>query len=196
MDEFRNGQLEVICGPMFCGKSEELIRRIRRVHISGKKYLVFKPAKDDRYDKNHITSHDMNKVESIITGTDKESIAEIEKVIEASGAEVIAFDEVNFYDDHIAELITRLVNSGKRVIVSGLDMNFRGEPFGPMPKLLAMADHVDKLKAICMKCKNEPASMTQRIINGVPARRSDPTILIGAAESYEARCRKCHELHD
>lgn len=196
MQEFSagDGQLEVICGPMFSGKSEELIRRIRRVQISGKPFLLFKPRIDSRYDPNSIISHDARKLEAIPTGIDRTALAEIEKAVAASSAEVIAFDEVHFYDPMLAESIKRWVGSGKRVIASGLDMDFRGEPIGPIAQLLAIADDVDKLKAICAKCKSRPAVMSQRIVNGRPAGWNDPTILVGAADRYEPRCRKCHEI--
>jgi thymidine kinase len=194
MDEFRTGHLEVVCGPMFSGKTEELIRRMKRVQISGKKFLLFKPIIDTRYSKEHVISHDMRKLDAIVTGIDRKSLEDVEIMIFETKPDVVGFDEANFYDDYIIELIKKCVKAGIRVVASGLDTTFRGEPFGPMGYLLAIADHVDKLQAICMKCKNEPAVMTQRIINGKPARYDDPTILVGAAESYEARCRKCHEL--
>ena len=192
--DFQKGQLEVVCGPMFSGKSEELIRRLRRVQISGKSFLLFKPSIDKRYDATHVVSHDQRKLEAIVTGTDKDAIEEIENLVRAKQPEVIGFDEGNFYDNDIIEPVSKWVLEGRRVIVAGLDTNFRGETFGPMGELLARADYVDKIKAICMKCKNKEAVMTQRLINGRPAKYSDPTIVVGAAEMYEARCRKCHEI--
>lgn len=194
MNDFHRGSLEIICGPMFSGKSEELIRRMKRVQISGKKFLIFKPAIDNRYDTNHVTSHDQRKLDAIITGTDATAIKYIAGVVEKENPEVIAFDEGNFYAMEIVFMIQKWISEGKRVLVAGLDTNFRGEPFGPMGDLLASADYVDKLKAICMKCKNSEAVMTQRLINGLPAKRSHPTILVGGFDSYEARCRKCHEM--
>jgi len=194
MDEFRIGGLEVICGPMFSGKTEELIRRMKRVQISEKKFLLFKPLMDDRYSKEHVISHDMRKLDAFVTGIDRKSLEDMEIMIFETKPDVVGIDEVNFYDTYIIELIKKCMKAGIRVVASGLDTTFRGEPFGPMGHLLAIADHVDKLKAICMKCRNEPAVMTQRIIDGKPARYNDPTILVGGKESYEARCRKCYEL--
>lgn len=194
--DFRLGTLEVIAGPMFSGKSEELIRRLRRVEISGKNFLLFKPVIDNRYDVEHVVSHDLRKLKAKPIGTDKESLMELEKFVDSNPEfiEVIAFDEANFFDPCIYDLAVKWINQGRRVIAAGLDMTFRGEPFGAMPQLLAIADYVDKLKAICMKCKKEEGLITQRLVNGRPARYSDPTIVVGASELYEVRCRKCHEL--
>jgi len=194
MNDFQRGSLEVVCGPMFSGKSEELIRRVKRVQISGKRFLLFKPAIDNRYDLNHVVSHDQRKFEAIITGVNSEALSEIEKLVDKEFPEVIAFEEGNFYDKKIVSHIMNWVSQGKRVIVAGLDTTFRGEPFGPMGDLLAHADHVDKLKAICMKCKNNEAVMTQRLVNSKPAKYTDPTIVVGGLDSYEARCRSCHEI--
>lgn len=194
MNDFHRGSLEIICGPMFSGKSEELIRRMKRVQISGKKFIIFKPAIDDRYDANHVVSHDQRKLEAIITGIDKASVDRISQIVQRENPEVIGFDEGNFFDTSIIDAIKQWVSEGKRVIVAGLDTDFRGEAFGPMGELLAKADYVDKVKAICMKCKSQEAVMTQRLINGKPAKRSDPVILVGGFDSYEARCRKCHEI--
>jgi len=196
MNEFHKGSLEVICGPMFSGKSEELIRRLKRVQISGKSFLLFKPAIDNRYDINHVVSHDQRKLEAVITGIDKSSIEGIERTIGEKNPEVVAFDEIWMYDDKIVGFVMDCVRRGRRVIAAGLDTNFRGEPFGNMSQLLAHADFVDKLKAICIRCKSREAVMTQRLIDGLPAKRSDPTIVVGAAEMYEARCRECHEIAD
>ena len=196
MNEFQLGQLEVICGPMFSGKSEELIRRLKRVQISGKNFLLFKPAIDNRYDASHVVSHDLRKLKAAPVGTDEDSLKKLESEIDTSAefVEVVAFDEANFFDPYIAVLVGKWMKQGRRVIAAGLDTTFRAEPFGAMPQLLAMADHVDKLKAICMKCKKEPGTLTQRLVNGRPAKYSDPTIVVGASENYEARCRKCHEI--
>lgn len=196
MNDFQKGSLEIICGPMFSGKSEELIRRLKRVQISGKSFLLFKPSIDNRYDATHVVSHDHRKLEAIVTGTDKDAIIDIENLVNTKNPEVIGFDEGNFYDSdsNIVPAIKKWVAEGKRIIVAGLDTDFRGETFGPMGDLLAHADNVDKLKAICMKCKSREAVMTQRLINGRPAKYSDPTIVVGAAEMYEARCRACHEI--
>jgi thymidine kinase len=194
MEEFKLGHLEVICGPMFSGKSEELIRRLKRVQISSKKFLLFKPVIDNRYDLNHVVSHDQRKLEAIITGNDAKAMKEIEGIVAKENPDVIAFDEGNFYDASLIQAAGKWVSQGKRVIVAGLDQDFRGLPFGPMPSLLAIADFVDKLKAICMKCKSDYGTMTQRLVNGRPAKFSDPTILVGGFDSYEVRCRNCHEI--
>ncbi len=189
MHEGKNiGCIEVICGSMFSGKSEELIRRIHRVQIAKKKIQVFKPTIDNRYDVQYINSHNGTRVEAINIIKSKEMLEKVEP-----DTEVIAIDEAQFYDDDIVFVCQELADQGKRVIIAGLDQDFRGEPFGPIPKLLATAEHVDKLQAICMVCGNT-ASRTQRLVNGQPAKYSDPTILIGAKESYEARCRKCHDV--
>ena len=194
MNDFHKGSLEVVCGPMFSGKSEELIRRIKRVQISGKTFIIFRPAIDNRYDATHVVSHDQRKLEAVITGNDAEAANHMKELVEKEDPEVIAFDEGNFYDMSIVGLIENWISQGKRVIVAGLDTDFRGETFGPMGELLAKADYVDKIKAICMKCKSREAVMTQRLINGNPAKRSDPLILVGGFDSYEARCRECHEI--
>jgi len=187
MRESRNtGWIEVICGSMFSGKSEELIRRVRRVQIANKKVQVFKPTIDNRYAVQYIYSHNGTKVEAINITRPKDILESIEP-----DTEVIAIDEAQFYDDDIVSICQELADQGKRVIIAGLDQDFRGEPFGPIPKLLAIAEYVNKLQAICIVCGNT-ASRTQRLVNGQPAKYSDPTILIGAKESYEARCRKCH----
>ncbi len=192
--DFQKGSLEVVCGPMFSGKSEELIRRLKRVQISGKSFLLFKPSIDKRYDATHVVSHDQRKLEAIVTGTNKDSLMEIENLVHAKQPDVVAFDEGNFYDECLTMSISKWVSEGRRVIVAGLDTNFRGETFGPMGELLARADYVDKIKAICMKCKSKEAVMTQRLIDSKPAKYSDPTIVVGTAEMYEARCRACHEI--
>lgn len=187
-ESVNTGWIEVICGSMFSGKSEELIRRVRRVQIAKKKVQVFKPTIDNRYAVQYIYSHNGTKVEAINITKPKEILESIEP-----DTEVIAIDEAQFYDDDIVSICQELAAQKKRVIIAGLDQNFRGEPFGPIPKLLAVAEYIDKLQAICMVCGNT-ASMTQRLVNRQPAKYSDPTILIGAKESYEARCRKCHEV--
>lgn len=180
------GWIEVICGSMFSGKSEELIRRVHRVQIARKKVQVFKPIIDNRFAVQYIYSHNGSKIEAINISQPKELLEKLDPDIE-----VIAIDEAQFYSDDIISICQKLADQGKRIIIAGLDQDFRGEPFGPVPKLLAIAEYIDKLRAICMVCGN-PASRTQRLVNGKPAKYSDPTILIGAKESYEARCRKCH----
>jgi len=189
MPKIKNeGSIEVICGSMFSGKSEELIRRVRRVQIAKKKIQIFKPTIDNRYAVQYIYSHNGTKVEAINISEPKEILERIEQ-----DTEVIAIDEAQFYKDDIVSVCQKLADQGKRVIIAGLDQDFRGEPFGPIPKLLAIAEYIDKLQAICMVCGNT-ASRTQRLVNGQPAKYSDPIILIGAKERYEARCRKCHTV--
>jgi len=183
-----SGWIEVICGSMFSGKSEELIRRVHRVQIAKKKIQIFKPTIDNRYAIQHIYSHNGTKIEAINITKSKEILKTVEP-----DTEVIAIDEAQFYDEDLVLVCQKLADQGKRVIIAGLDQDFRGEPFGPIPELLSVAEYVDKLHAICMVCGNT-ASRTQRLVNGQPAKYSDPTILIGAKESYEARCRKCHEV--
>lgn len=181
-----DGWIEVICGSMFSGKSEELIRRVHRVQIAKKKVQVFKPTIDTRYSIQYIYSHNGTKIEAINISNSKELLEKTEP-----DTEVVAIDEAQFYDKGIVTICQKLADQGRRVIVAGLDQDFRGEPFGPIPELLAVAEYIDKLQAICMIC-GSPASRTQRLVNGKPAKYSDPIILIGAKETYEARCRKCH----
>lgn len=182
------GSIEVICGSMFSGKSEELIRRVRRVQIARKKVEIFKPLIDNRYHVEYIYSHNGSKVKA----TCIEKAVDILKRIKQD-TEVIAIDEAQFFDNQIVEVCQVLADKGKRVIIAGLDQDFRGKPFGAMPELLAIAEYVDKLHAICMIC-GRPATRTQRLVNGKPADYDDPTILIGAKESYEARCRQHHQV--
>ena len=184
-----SGWIEVICGSMFCGKTEELIRRIRRAQIARQKVQVFKPAIDTRYADREVTSHNGMQVAAVSVA----DTAQVRSLIE-SDTTVIALDEVQFFDEDVIELCDELASQGKRVIVAGLDMDFRGEPFGPVPTLLARAERVDKLQAICVECGG-PASRTQRLIDGHPAAYDDPVILVGASEVYEARCRGCHRIH-
>lgn len=184
----KDGSIEVICGSMFSGKTEELIRRVRRAKIARQRVQVFKPAMDTRYAQQEVTSHDGMQVEAVPV----ESVAQLQALIDP-GATVVALDEVQFYEGDVVTLCEELASRGVRVIVAGLDMDFRGVPFGPMPALLARAEQVDKLQAICVVCAG-PASRTQRLINGQAACYSDPVILVGASEVYEARCRGCHEV--
>ena len=181
-----DGWIEVICGSMFSGKSEELIRRVHRVQIAKKKVQVFKPTIDTRYSIQYIYSHNGTKIEAINISNSKELLEKTEP-----DTEVVAIDEAQFYDKGIVAICQKLADQGRRVMVAGLDQDFRGEPFGPIPELLAVAEYIDKLQAICMIC-GSTASKTQRLVNGKPAKYSDPIILIGAKETYEARCRKCH----
>jgi thymidine kinase len=180
------GGVEVICGSMFSGKTEELIRRVRRAQIARQKVQVFKPAIDDRYGIEKITSHNGLNVEAIPVPNS----ARILELVDADTT-VVAIDEVQFFDWQVATVCNELANRRVRVIAAGLDMDFRGEPFGPMPLLMSEAEQVDKLQAICVVC-GRPATRTQRLINGQPAGYGDPVILVGASEVYEARCRQCH----
>lgn len=182
------GSIEVICGGMFSGKSEELIRRVRRVQIARKKVQIFKPLIDMRYQPDYVYSHDGSKVGATCIKNAVEILDEVEP-----DTGVVAIDETQFFDQKIVKVCQLLANQGKRVIVAGLDQDFRGEPFGPMPQLLALAEYVDKLHAICMVC-GKPGTRTQRLVNGKPADYNDPIILIGAKERYEARCRLHHEV--
>jgi len=182
------GMIEVVCGSMFSGKTEELIRRLVRATIAKQKVQVFKPAIDIRYAVEKVTSH---------TGSDFDAIP-VEKAAEireriADDTTVVAIDEAQFFDPEIVDVAQELASRGVRVIVAGLDLDFRGEPFGPMPVFMAKAEKVDKLHAICMTCGNE-ASRTQRLVNGKPARYDDPVVIVGASELYEARCREHHEV--
>jgi thymidine kinase len=183
------GWIEVVCGVMFSGKSEELIRRVRRALIARKKVQVFKSHLDERYaGLDQVSSHDGRTVEAIPVDS-PEQIARATRI----DTQVVAIDEAQFLPIGIVDLATALASSGKRVILAGTDTDFRGEPFGPMPQLLAVAEQVDKLHAICVVCGN-PASRNQRLIDGKPARYDSPTIMVGGDESYEARCRSCHSV--
>lgn len=185
----RQGWIEVITGVMFSGKSEELIRRLRRALIAGRKVQIFKSSLDDRYHGVHrISTHQGSHVESLPVT----SALELARMV-ASETEVVGIDEAQFLDDGIAEVVDALANRGCRVIIAGTDMDFRGEPFGPMPALLTRAETVDKLHAICMVC-GSPATRNQRLVDGKPAQYDAPTIQVGGAEEYEARCRRCHEV--
>ena len=184
----RKGQIEVVCGSMFSGKTEELIRRVRRAQIARQQVQVFKPALDDRYGIERVTSHNGVNVEAVSV----ESAADIVDQLEPS-TQVVAIDEAQFFGEEVCAVCETLTERGLRVIVAGLDMDFRGEPFGPMPLLLAQAEKVDKLRAICVICGQE-ASRTQRLIYGHPADFEDPVILVGAKEVYQARCRTCHRV--
>jgi thymidine kinase len=180
--------LEVIVGSMFSGKSEELIRRVKRASIAKQNVLVFKPALDHRYGVERVAAHNGMSVSC-------SPVAEPEDILDhvQEDTAVVAIDEVQFFSPSIISVCQTLVRQGKRVIVAGLDQDFRGEPFGVVPVLLALAEEVTKLNAICVSC-GRPASRTQRLINGAPANYDDPIILIGATENYEARCNICHEV--
>ena len=180
------GWIEVICGPMFSGKSEELIRRLRRAEIAGQRVLIVKPRVDDRYDVAHVVSHAGARMRAV-TAHDSGDVLRL-----ADSYDAVGIDEVQFFDDGIVEAALALAAVGKRVVAAGLDRNFRADPFGPMPLLLCHAEFVDKLQAVCHRCGG-PATTTQRLVDGRPAPYSGETVLVGAAEQYEARCRGCHE---
>jgi thymidine kinase len=183
---YRPGYIEVISGCMFAGKTEELIRRIKVLEFAKKNILVFKPAIDNRYSETKVVSHGGSSVESIIINDPKQILDYVK-----DDTDVVAVDEVQFFSEDIVAVCDLLAKQGKRVMVAGLDTDFRGEPFGVMPKLITTAEFVTKLTAVCMTC-GAPATRTQRLVNGEPASYFDPIILVGAAESYEARCRHCH----
>lgn len=180
------GRIEVITGSMFSGKTDELIRRLRRATIAKQKVQVFKPALDDRYAVEKLASHAGSEFEATPVNNAQEILQAVN-----GDTTVVAVDEAQFFDDVILQVISDLADRGVRVIVAGLDMDFRGEPFGPIPAIMAMAEEVDKLHAICMVCGND-ASRSQRLINGKPARYDDPIVVVGASEMYEARCRAHH----
>lgn len=182
------GTIEVICGEMFSGKTEEMIRRLRRARIAKQNVQVFKPIIDIRYNAKKVTSH---------AGVDFEAIpindsTEV-KVNLKPETTVVGIDEAQFFDDGLVAVIDELVGQGLRVIVTGLDMDFRGEPFGCVPILMSKAERVDKIHAICMVCGG-PASRTQRLVDGKLANYNDKLVIVGASEMYEARCRGCHEV--
>jgi thymidine kinase len=182
----RGGWLEVICGPMFSGKSEEMIRRLRRAEIAGQRVVILKPRIDDRYDATDIVSHAGARMRAV-------PVTSADEVLErAEGFEVVGIDEVQFLEETVVEHALALANRGVRVVVAGLDQDFRRLPFGPMPDLLSYAEFVDKLQAVCHRCGG-PATTTQRLVDGRPAPYSGETVVVGAAEQYEARCRGCHE---
>ncbi|UOQ46388.1 thymidine kinase [Halobacillus salinarum] len=184
----QSGWVEVICGSMFSGKSEELIRRVRRATYGQLTVRVFKPAIDNRYKEDSIVSHNGT---SVLARPVDNSIDILQHVDDS--IDVVGIDEVQFFDEHILEVVECLADRGIRVIVAGLDTDFRGEPFGKVPDLMALSESVTKLNAICPVC-GSPASRTQRLIDGKPASYDDPIILVGASESYEPRCRHHHEV--
>lgn len=188
--QYRKGWLEVISGCMFAGKTEELIRRIKVLEYAHQNVLVFKPRIDNRYSDTKVASHAGSMVDSIII----DHASEIMNYVDCS-IDVVAIDEVQFFDDDVIEVCDYLARNGIRVMVAGLDMDFRGEPFGVMPRLLTEAEFVTKLTAVCVQC-GAPATRTQRIVNGKPASWNDPLIVVGAKENYEARCRHCHKVLD
>lgn len=183
------GWIECICGSMFSGKSEELLRRIKRGVIAKQKVLLFKPSIDNRYDENRVSTHNGNSYDSISI----EKSSDILNFVKDTKYDIIGIDEIQFFDNDIVKIINKLADDGIRVIVAGLDMDFKAEPFHPMPEIMTISEMVTKLHAVCNKCGKE-ASRSQRLINGKPAKYDDPVVVIGASESYEARCRHCHEI--
>ena len=185
--KYADGLIEVICGCMFAGKTEELIRRIKTFEYANKKIIVFKPKIDNRYSKDEVASHAGSKVKS-------HPISKAEEIFKyLKDEEIIAIDEVQFFDDQIIDICEYLANNGKRVMVAGLDMDFRGVPFEIMAQLITKAEFVTKLTAVCTVC-GLPATRSQRLVDDKPAKYDDPIVLIGAKESYEARCRHHHKV--
>ena len=185
-ESYHSGWIECITGSMFSGKSEELIRRLRRGIYAKQKVVVFKPLIDDRYDAEKVVSHDGNAIEAFNISESKEILQH-----DISDFDIIGIDEVQFFDKGIVDIAESLAEQGHRVIVAGLDMDFRGEPFEPVPQLLAVSENITKLHAVCAVCGTS-SSRTQRLIDGKPAKADDPIIMIGANESYEPRCRAHH----
>jgi thymidine kinase len=183
-----HGFVEVICGSMFSGKTDELIRRLVRARIAKQKVQVFKPVIDIRYAEAKVTSHTGSDFDAIPIDQASEILSRV-----SPDATVVGIDEAQFMDAGLVDVVQELASRGVRVLVAGLDMDFRGEPFGVIPLLMARAEKVDKLHAICMVCGDE-ASRTQRLLNGQPARYDEPVVIVGAAELYEARCRAHHEV--
>ena len=178
-----SGWIEVICGSMFSGKTEELIRRIRRAEIAKLNTIIFKPNIDNRYSSNHIVSHNQSKMESIL-------VEDINEILENSTEmDVIGIDEAQFFSNELIPVCKKLAKDNKRVVVAGLDTDFKGIPFGPMPALMCESDFLDKLRAICVKCGN-PASFSQRLIKDLEQ------VLIGETDVYEARCRNCFNIEE
>ncbi len=186
----KSGWIEVICGSMFSGKSEELIRRVNRTQYAKQHVQVYKPVIDNRYSEESVVSHNGTSVIARPVSFSRDILTFV-----TSDVDVVAIDEVQFFDSEVLEVVELLANQGHRVIVAGLDQDFRGEPFGQVPHLMAIAEHVTKLQAVCASC-GSPASRTQRLINEKPASYDDPIILVGASESYEPRCRHCHDVRN
>jgi thymidine kinase len=175
------GWIEVICGSMFSGKSEELIRRLRRAQIARQRVQIFKPKLDNRFSEDHIVSHSEMKIRSQLVSQPREILDLLD-----GRTQVVGIDEGQFFDVDLVDVCNKLADSGKRVIVAGLDQDFRGKPFDPMPQLLAIAEYITKTLAICVRC-GAPANRTQRLVE------NSDRLLVGAADAYEARCRLCFE---
>lgn len=188
--QYREGWLEVICGCMFAGKTEELIRRIHVLSFAKKKIMVFNSQLDNRYSNSEIVSHAGTKIPCYFVKNAKEILELV-----TPDTSVVAIDEVNFFDKDIVAVCEYLADKGIRVMVAGLEKDFRGEAFGVVPELLTKAEFVTKLTAVCAKC-GAPATRTQRLVNGKPASYDDPIILVGASDDYEPRCRHCHEVEN
>jgi len=189
MGHFQQGMIEVVCGSMFSGKTEELMRRLKRAQYAKQKIQVFKPVIDQRYSVDHVQSHDANRILSIPVTTAQEILMRVD-----DNTRVVGIDEAQFFDDQLVEVAQKLAYRGTRVICAGLDMDFRGQPFGPMPKLLAVAESVTKLSAVCVVCGGQ-ATRSQRMISetSTDGATLDAQVLVGAHDYYEARCRFCHE---
>ncbi len=179
----RSGWIEVICGSMFSGKTEELLRRLRRARIANQKVVIFKPALDNRYAEDKVVSHDANSLKAIPVASSKQMAAQ------AKDCDVVGVDEAQFFDDDLVQVVQQMALQGRRVIVAGLDMDFRGKPFGPIPALLAVAEYITKLHAICQQCGNLATHSFRLSAN-------QETVELGAKETYEARCRTCYHLGD
>jgi thymidine kinase len=186
MMKHHSGVIEVVCGSMFSGKTDELIRRLRRATIARQKVQVFKPVVDTRYAIQKVTSHAGSEYDAMPIASSAQLVENLQP-----DTTVVGIDEAQFFDEGIVEVADSLASRGIRVIVAGLDTDFRAEPFGCMPVFMAKAERVDKLQAICMVC-GEPASRTQRLVDGKPAHYHDPVVIVGASEMYEARCRSHH----
>lgn len=184
-----SGRIEVVTGAMFSGKTRELITRAERAEIAGNEIKAFKPSIDDRYEEEKISSHVGRSLEAEVIDPENG----MKEMKEEMDEEVVVIDEANFFPKKLVEICQELASRGKRVIVAGTDQTFRGDPFEPLPELCAVAEEVEKLNAVCVKCGGV-ATRNQRLIDGEPASENSPTILVGAEESYEARCRHCHEL--
>ena len=186
--EYKKGWIEVISGCMFAGKTEELIRRVRTLQYAKKDIIVVKPSIDNRYSVTEVASHAGSRVRSVCVSSALEILQHVKPT-----TDVVAIDEVQFFDRDIIDVCEHLADKGVRVICAGLDRDFRAEPFGVMPELMTRAEFITKLSAVCVVC-GAPATRTQRLVDGKPASYDDPIVLVGASEAYEARCRHCHTV--